>query len=673
MAYITIPALPLGSALTGLEQFESVQSSVSVKLTANQLKAFVSSDPTFVVADAATNTVSNAATLEHTTSGTVAAGFGVGLAFDSENDAGAVVTGMDLQAICTDPASSVEDFDYAVRLMIEGSLTEVLRVTSGYRLGLGTSAPAATFHGVASDTNVNSVAAGLRIAHATSSGAAGNGIGVGIEFAAENDAGVLKLGAAIDALQVDVATGAEDFDLVFSLMQNGASVAEVARMRSNGNFGIGTSAPSAKLDVVLNDANNTSPVTVARFTHGTSGVPGAGIGTAVDLVTETSSNNFEIGGAIYTEATNVAPTLEDFDMAFALMIDGIAGVEVMRVTSNKFLGVNTTPQTTIHGFREDAATNTVTPVLRIAHGTINSPAAGFGTSIQIESETAPGNFEIGGTIESVATAVTALTEEFNLVFKTMTAGAPATEKLRVGEVVYTPQPFGAGTLPTADAWIHAGAGTATTALMDLDPGVLLATPFQGAVEYEGRSLYFTPDGIKRSVLQAMQMYQLNADFSRTATITTIQSLFGKAVAVQAGTRYEYEINATISKAGIVAAAIQYALGLGGGATLTAHDYEVISTFPAASTTPTAANLMQNRITTGFGTLVNVTAASAAAGAVATLRIRGSFDVSVAGTIDFSFALSAAQAASALNVVAGSNVMLWPVGAVGADTQIGDWV
>ena len=173
----------------------------------------------------------------------------------------------------------------------------------------------------------------------------------------------------------------------------------------------------------------------------------------------------------------------------------------------------------------------------------------------------------------------------------------------------------------------------------------------------------------------MQMYQLNTDFSRSATITTIQSLFGagllsKVVSVQAGTRYQYEINATISKAGLVATAIQYALG--GTATLTAHDYEVISTFPALAITPTASNLMQNRVVSAFSTLVTVTAASAAAAAAATLRIRGSFDVSVAGTIDFSFGLSVAQAASSLVVVAGSNVALWPVGAAGADTQIGNW-
>lgn len=669
MAYITIPALPLGTALTGLEQFESVQTSVSVKLTASQIKTFVSSDPTLTVSDAATNTVSDAATLEHTTSGTPVAGFGVGLAFNTENNAGSIVNGMTIQSICTDTTALSEDFDCALKLMINGVSNEIARITNTYRLGLGTNAPSATFHGIASDTNLATVVTGLRLEHLTSSGAAGNGIGVGMDFVAENNAGTAKLGATISAVEVDVASGTEDFDFLFSLMQNGASPAEVMRIKSTGRVGIGTSTPNAKLEVFTEDTINNAPVTIARFTHATSGAPAIGIGTAIDFSTETSSNVYRTGGAVYTEARNLSLTLEDFDMAFALMIDGIAGVEVMRITNDKFLGINTTtPTTTIQAVRDDAATNTVTPMLRLTHTTSNTPAVGIGTSIEIETETSNGNNKIGGVIESVATVVTSLAEEFNMVFRTMSAGAAATEKLRVGEVVYTPQPFGAGTIPTADAWIHAGSGTATTALMDFDPGVLLTTPFQGAFEYEGKSLYFTPNGTERGVLQNMQMYQLDAARSGNGAITTIQSIFGKAVAVQAGTRYQYEANVTISNTAATAKSLQYALTT--GATITAHDYEVISFFAASAVTPTAANMMQNRITTGFNTLVTVSAASGAAAGAFTARIRGSFDVSVAGTIDFSFGLTAVG--TAVTIVAGSNVMLWAVGATGADTQIGNW-
>ena len=115
MAYITIPQLPPGGALTGLEVFESVQSSTSVKLTANQIKSFASTNPTLTVSDAATNTVSTAATLAHTTTNTAAPGFGTALAFESENDSGSLVIGTSLQSIETDPTATLEFFDFAIR------------------------------------------------------------------------------------------------------------------------------------------------------------------------------------------------------------------------------------------------------------------------------------------------------------------------------------------------------------------------------------------------------------------------------------------------------------------------------------------------------------------------------------------------------------------------------
>jgi hypothetical protein len=213
------------------------------------------------------------------------------------------------------------------------------------------------------------------------------------------------------------------------------------------------------------------------------------------------------------------------------------------------------------------------------------------------------------------------------------------------------------------------AGTTSSTPLEFQSGVLQTTATVGAVEYDGRSLYFTPNGTERSVLRSMQAFQLNANRSGNGAITTIQSLFGRSVAVQAGTRYQYEINATIQNTAATAKSLQYALG--GTATLLNHDYEVISFFAAATTTPTAANMMQNQITTGFNTLVSVTAASAAVAGFFSVRISGSIDVSVAGNIDFSFALTAVG--TAVTIIRGSNVSIWPVGLQGVDTQIGNWV
>jgi hypothetical protein len=681
MAYITIPALPAGTALTGLEVFESVQSSTSVKLTANQIKDFASVNPTLVVSDTATNTVSTAATLEHVTTGTVLAGFGTGLTFASETGGGAVVNGTALQSIVTDPTAGLEFFDFAIRSVIGGAQTEVARFTSAFELGVNTTNPQATFHGVSQDLNINGVTSVVRADHTTLSGVAGNGIGSAIEFGVENDAGNVTVGASIDAVAVNVSSSIEDFDFVFNLMSSGTPMAEVMRLKYTGNVGIGTPSPQSRLEVFLEDINDDDPVAVARFTHATSGTPQQGIGTGVEFVTETSSNTYKIGGSIYTQSTILSSGQEVFDIAFAAMVNGNPNTDVVRITNNNnlgtvynpYLGVNTTsPDRTIHGVVGDAVTNTSTPVLRLTHTTINTPVAGFGAGIEFQVETVPnGNLEIGGIIDAVASTVTSGAEDFDFVLKTMSSGSTASEKLRVGEVVYTPKPFGAGTVPTPDAWIHAGAGTATVALMDLDPGVLLTTPFQGAVEYDGKSLYFTPNGTQRAVLQSMQMFQLDANRSGVDSSTVVQTIFGKKVSVQAGTRYQYEINFTVTNAAASAKALQYAfVAAGTTATLTAHDYEVVANFPALAVTPTASTLMQNRITTGFTTAVTVSAASAAAAAAATARIRGSFDVSVAGTVEFGFALSVGG--TSVTIIAGSSVSLWPVGATGANTEIGDW-
>ena len=73
MANVKITDLTPGVALVGTELYEAVQSAASVSITSDQIKTFVSDEPTLTVDDSATNTPSTAATLQHTISGTPAA------------------------------------------------------------------------------------------------------------------------------------------------------------------------------------------------------------------------------------------------------------------------------------------------------------------------------------------------------------------------------------------------------------------------------------------------------------------------------------------------------------------------------------------------------------------------------------------------------------------------
>ena len=89
---------------------------------------------------------------------------------------------------------------------------------------------------------------------------------------------------------------------------------------------------------------------------------------------------------------------------------------------------NTLPTTT---FFQTSATNTVVTSAIVTSTSSGTAVAGFGTGLTFRSETGAANQEDGSVIESVLTDATGASEDFDLLLKTMTAGATATEKLRV--------------------------------------------------------------------------------------------------------------------------------------------------------------------------------------------------------------------------------------------------
>jgi len=80
---------------------------------------------------------------------------------------------------------------------------------------------------------------------------------------------------------------------------------------------------------------------------------------------------------------------------------------------------------------ENATTNAVTDVLKLQAQSTGTPAIGIGTGIEFSTETAAGTLETGGVIESVTTDLTPTEEDFDMVFKTMTQGAAAAERLKL--------------------------------------------------------------------------------------------------------------------------------------------------------------------------------------------------------------------------------------------------
>ena len=107
-------------------------------------------------------------------------------------------------------------------------------------------------------------------------------------------------------------------------------------------------------------------------------------------------------------------------------------VERLRIDSAGNTGIGTiSPGVRLHVQSEDAGTNTVLDVLRLDRQSTGVPAIGIGVGLEFAVETSAANTEIGGIIEAVTTSVTAAAESFDLVFRTMAAGAAAAERARI--------------------------------------------------------------------------------------------------------------------------------------------------------------------------------------------------------------------------------------------------
>lgn len=512
MAYITIPALPAGSALTGLEQFESVQSATSVKLTAAQIKAFCANSPSLTIDDTNLNGVSIAATFTHIVTGTPAVGIGVGINFDTEISVGNNVTGGSITSVSTDASVPNDDFALAFSTRQNGALAERARFGNDGYFGIGTTSPNAPLDATIVDTNNAVVSVGAAVTHRVS--APGSGIGVALKFRTSTGLTTVTDGAQLSAIATSITSTLESFDLAIGLTIGGATNQEVVRITSSRRLGLNTSTPAATLEVVNDNAATSTVLSVAQFTRtvSASGVPGVGIGAQIDIATETAISVNKVSASIYSISTGLLSGAENFDLGLSTMVSGV-NTEIMRLTSARNVGINiSTPVTALHVVDDDPTTNTVLPVARLTRTTSGTPGVGIGASLQFEAEAQIGANRIGGVIESVSTSIGAGTENFDLVFRTMTAGAAATEKFKIGSTSITPSvqfsQFGAGVAPTATAYIRAGTSSFTVAPMQFDTAapILLATATNGAFDFNGQALYFTPQNLERGVVATRQTY-----------------------------------------------------------------------------------------------------------------------------------------------------------------------
>lgn len=260
------------------------------------------------------------------------------------------------------------------------------------RIGVGTSSPDRPLHGEIDSAATNTVTYVGRLS-STSSGTPAAGIGAGLEFEVETAAGNNEISTTLEAVVTNVSATNEFSDLVIKTMGGVAvGLAEALRVST------GQSTTFYGLDLM-------------------SGMPGSdrriralGTGSNIDL---------------YLTAKGTGLVSLGTSTGSALIVDGGTNQKVavgsQVSSSGTMLEVN----------RVFASTDTVEQMLTIRRETTGSAAAGIGAGMQFLVETASGNNEYGASIETVTTDVTSTSEDFDLVFKTMAAGATAAEGLRL--------------------------------------------------------------------------------------------------------------------------------------------------------------------------------------------------------------------------------------------------
>lgn len=263
------------------------------------------------------------------------------------------------------------------------------------------------------------------------------GAGVGrVTWEGQNSSNARASYARIQGEITANTAGAHTGNLNFYTATAGA-LTEKMRIDADGNVGIGNT-PTVKLDV-----------------------QGAGIIRGFLTATD----------AIKLGANTSAPATTDafvYRPANNTLAFGTASTEQMRIDSSGNVGVGfagTTPSIRMHIQNTTATTNAVTQILRIDSQSSGTPANGIGVGMEFATETAAGNTEIGATIEAITTDVTSTSEDFDLSFKTMTAGAAASEKARLTSTGLFQFNSGYGSVATAyacRAWVNFN-GTGTPA------------------------------------------------------------------------------------------------------------------------------------------------------------------------------------------------------------------
>lgn len=197
----------------------------------------------------------------------------------------------------------------------------------------------------------------------------------------------------------------------------------------------------------------------------------------------------------------------------------------------------------------------------------------------------------------------------------------------------------------------------------------LGTAVAGALDYNGTALYFTPAGTQRGVVPGAQFFRLDSGLAG-ANVNTAQNVFGVGVTLSASTVYAFEAVYAFSKS---AGTTSHSFSLGYGGTATVNNIGYIQTgyYDTSSQTNAGATVQARQMfiatvsaTTIFGSLTS-------ANGFVNNRISGTVSINAGGTFIPQYTLSAAPG-GAYTTAAGSYFLIYPIGASGANVNVGTW-
>ena len=197
----------------------------------------------------------------------------------------------------------------------------------------------------------------------------------------------------------------------------------------------------------------------------------------------------------------------------------------------------------------------------------------------------------------------------------------------------------------------------------------------GAFDYDGKVFYATPQGTQRGVVPGAQFFRLDANLAG-ANVNTAQNMLGVGVTLSASTVYAFEIVFNINR---TAGTTSHTVGISFGGTATINNTSYfINGFSNASTG--AVNNFQIYGTPATGHVIGliqtasnttVTSATAAANEAVALTLKGTVSINAGGTFIPQYTCSAAPG-GAFTTQAGSYMMIYPIGASGANINVGTW-